>query len=290
MGVPRTRLLVVALTAAALTPILSARPGRTTQDQPQPGVDAAFYDKEVLPVLKANCYKCHVEKTRGGLSLATRSGLLKGGDSGPAVNLQKPDESLLLKAVNHQNDLQMPPAPAPKLAAGDIDILTRWVKAGVPGIDDRALALKKGFQITDEDRRYWAYTPVRRPDVPAVKNRAWVTNPIAAFILPRLEAKGLTPAPPADRHALVRRVYYDLTGLPPTPEEVDAFVNDQRADAYERLIDKLLDSPHYGEKWARHWPALLQYAATNGIAFDQTKPWIWGYRHWLIEAFNKYTH
>src|SRR2546430_818941 len=124
MGVPRTRLVVVALTVAALTPILSAPPGHTTQENPQPGVDAAFYDKEVLPVLKVNCYKCHVEKARGGLSLASRSGLLKGGDSGPAINLQKPDDSLLLKAINHQNDLQMPPAPAAKLAAADIDILT----------------------------------------------------------------------------------------------------------------------------------------------------------------------
>src|SRR2546429_1191304 len=106
--------------------------------------------------------------------------------------------------------------------------------------------------------------PVRRPDVPADKNKAWAATPNDAFILAKLEAKGLAPAPPADRHALVRRVYYDLIGLPPTPDEVDAFVNDQRPDAYERLIDKLLDSPHYGEKWARHWLDLVRFAETNG--------------------------
>jgi len=257
----------------------------------QPSVeDQAFFDKEVLPILKAHCHKCHADgNAKGGFSLADRVGLLKGGDLGPAIFLDRPDESLLLKAINHRGDVAMPPSPAAKLQQKDIDILTRWVKAGAPGLPEKLAAsvATKSRLITDEDRSYWAYQPPKRPAVPAVKNKAWVKNPIDAFILAGLEAKGLNPAPPADRLALCRRVYYDLIGLPPTPEEIDAFVNDQAPDAYERLVDKLVASPHYGEKWARHWLDLVRYGETNGFEFDQPKPFIWRYRDYVIEAFNK---
>jgi mono/diheme cytochrome c family protein len=256
----------------------------------QPGEGQAFFDSEVQPILKANCYKCHADgKARGGFSLADRVGLLKGGDLGPAVVLDRPDDSLLLKAINHREDLAMPPSPAAKLSPKEIDILTRWVKAGAPGLPEKvaASAANVGRHITDEDRSYWAYQAPKRPQVPTVKHNDVVRNPVDAFILAGLEAKGLNPAPPADRLTLCRRVYFDLIGLPPTPAEVDEFVNDQAPDAYERLVDRLLESPHYGEKWARHWLDLMRYGETNGFEFDQPKPFIWRYRDYVIEAFNK---
>src|SRR5205807_9856819 len=144
----------------------------------------------------------------------------------------------------------------------------------------------KEREITAEDRHYWAYRPLKRPDTPAVKSRGWVRNPIDAFILARLDEKGLSPAPPADRAALIRRAYYDLTGLPPRPEEIDAFVKDQSVDAYERLIDRLLESKHYGEKWGRFWLDLVRYAETNGYERDRAKPFAWRYRDYVIKSFN----
>jgi hypothetical protein len=248
------------------------------------------FDKEVLPILKANCYRCHAEgKKRGGLSLASRASLLQGGDRGPVVSLARPDESRLLAAIRYDGEVQMPPRG--KLPPQQIDLLTRWVQAGVPWPEaaaaDVAAPLPPGRAITAQDRAYWAYRPVARPPVPAVKDPSWSRHPIDAFIRARLERRGLAPAPPADRLALVRRVYYDLTGLPPTPDEVDAFVRDKAADAYERLLDRLLASPHYGEKWARHWLDVVRYAETDGFEFDRLKPFIWRYRDYVIAAFNQ---
>jgi hypothetical protein len=293
------RLLFLCLAAGGLAvPLLSRSSGSVAGDPPQKKAvkesppsaeEMAFFDKEVLPLLKANCYKCHADgKARGGLSLADRASLLKGGETGPAISLERPEDSLLLRAINHRDELKMPPASAAKLSQKEIDILTRWVKAGAPGLPAQAIAIpKKGPDITEQDRSYWAYQPVKRPEVPVVKDSTWAKNPIDAFILSRLEAKGLSPAAPADRLTLVRRAYYDLIGLPPTPEEVDAFVKDNTPDAYERLIDKLLASPHYGEKWARHWLDLVRYGETNGYEFDQPKPFIWRYRDYVIDAFNQ---
>lgn len=247
-----------------------------------------LYEKDVLPVLKANCYECHAtSKPKGGLSLASRNAILQGGDSGPAVDLKKIDDSLLLKAVRQDGDLKMPPKG--KLSAKDLDMLSRWVSAGLPMPAGGAVVKKepKGGVVTEEAKRYWAYQPVKRPTPPAVKNATWVKNPIDAFILAKLEAKGLTPAAPADKVALVRRVYYDLTGLPPSPEHVDRFVNDPSPAAYERLIDRLLDSPHYGEKWGRHWLDLVRYAETNGYERDGPKPFAWRYRDYVIRSFNQ---
>jgi Protein of unknown function (DUF1553)/Protein of unknown function (DUF1549)/PA14 domain/Planctomycete cytochrome C len=275
--------------AAHMAAGFAQQPGQNPADKS--GLeDKAFFEKEVLPVLKANCYKCHADgKARGGFSIADRVGLLKGGDLGPAISLERPAESLLLKAINHRDELSMPPSPAAKLPQKEIDLLTRWVKAGVPGIPEKVVAnvAKKGSEITAEERSYWAYQPVKKPPIPDVKREAWIKNPIDNFILAGLESKGLEPASPVDRLALCRRVYYDLIGLPPTPEEIDSFVNDPAADAYERLVDKLLASPHYGEKWARHWLDLVRYGETNGFEFDQPKPFIWRYRDYVIEAFNR---
>jgi len=289
---PRFLSFLFAIAACVALPLLT-QPGSLVAQAPAEKLSAeqvAFFEKEVLPILKANCFKCHGEgKVRGGLSLVSRAGILKGGDLGPAVDLQKPDASVLLKAINYRDSLEMPPTG--KLAAKDIETLTRWVKGGLPYPDTGVAVVEppkhKGLQVTAADRAYWAYRPVQRPDIPAVKQKEWVRNPLDAFILAKIEAKGLAPAPAADRHTLIRRAYYDLTGLPPTPEEIDAFVNDKAPDAYERLIDRLLDSPHYGEKWARHWLDVVRYAETNGFERDNPKPFAWRYRDYVIDAFNK---
>lgn len=260
-----------------------------------PAEDVAFYEKDVLPILKDNCYKCHggQGRPRGGLRLNHRETILEGGETGPAISLDKPEESLLLKAVRYEDGLEMPPKK--KLSASQINTLAKWIKMGAPMPVAKAEGERKethpvpkhqGGVVTPEARKYWAYQPVKRPPVPDVQNKAWGRNPVDAFILAKLEAKGLPPAPPADKTALVRRVYYDLIGLPPTPDEADAFVRDQAPDAYEKLIDKLLASPHYGEKWGRHWLDLVRYAETNGYERDGPKPFAWRYRDYVIRSFN----
>jgi mono/diheme cytochrome c family protein len=248
----------------------------------------AFYEQDVLPILKANCFKCHADgKAKGNLSLATRAAILKGGDLGPAVSLDKVDDSTLLKAVRYKDGLEMPPTG--KLKPEQIETLAKWVKSGLAMKDSGAAAAKtehKGGAVTAESKNYWAYKPVTRPTPPHVKNASWVVNPIDAFILAKLEDKKLSPAAPADRVALARRLYYDLTGLPPTPEDVDAFVNDKSDRAYENLVDKLLASPHYGEKWGRQWLDVVRYAETNGYERDNPKPFVWKYRDYVIRSFN----
>ncbi|MFO0850159.1 MAG: PSD1 and planctomycete cytochrome C domain-containing protein [Gemmataceae bacterium] len=268
--------------AAVLTPPASAAPPAFTPDQ------VAIYEKEALPLLKAHCLKCHGDdpkKVKGGLDLTGRSLTLKGGDTGPAVDLENPAKSLLLEAVLHTKEgYEMPPGK--KLPAEAIATLTKWVKAGLPWTPGKDDAAQRPAAPTGPDMSYWAYQPVKRPPVPAVKNPAWVKTPIDAFILAELEAKGLKPVGPASKAALVRRAYYDLTGLPPTPEQVDAFVTDPSADAWPRLIDALLASPHYGEKWGRHWLDVVRFAETNGYERDGPKPFAWKYRDYVIRSFN----
>lgn len=246
----------------------SAAPPDFTEEQ------IKFFQDQVYPLLQSKCHKCHgAEHGKGGLSLTSRESVLKGGDLGPAVDIEALEESPLLQAINYQDGLEMPPTG--KLPPEQIEILSRWVKMGAPWTPEGA--------PTAADR---TYQPVERPEPPAVAAPSWVRNPIDAFILAKLEAKGLAPNPPADRLALVRRVYGDLIGLPPTPDEVDAFVSDDAPDAYERLIDKLLASPHYGERWGRHWLDVVRYAETNGYERDGPKPFAWRYRDYVIRSFN----
>ncbi len=253
----------------------------------------ANFEKEVLPVLQKNCFKCHgaEEKVKGELNLTNRKAILEGGASGAVVDLKKPEESLLLKAIHYKDENNRMP-PKGKLADTDIVILEKWVKDGLPVSNDRleggdiAKAPAKGGVVTEEAKRYWAYQPVKQSPVPVVKEQYWVKTPIDAFILAKLEAKGLKPVKPADKTALVRRAYYDLIGLPPTPEQVDEFVNDKSANAWEKLIDHLLASPQYGEKWGRHWLDVVRYAETNGYERDGPKPFAWRYRDYVIKSFN----
>jgi hypothetical protein len=250
--------------------------------------DLAFFENEVRPILESSCLKCHSgESPKGKLDLSRRETILKGGVDGEVVSLDKPEESRLLKAIAYKGELKMPPTG--QLSPKQIGVLTRWVKMGLPGRPLRreaAASTTRGGVVTAESRNYWAYRALKRPEEPKVRNAGWVKNPIDAFILAKLEEKGLTPAPPADRVSLARRVYYDLIGLPPTPEQIDAFVNDKSPDAYGRLIDTLLESPHYGEKWGRHWLDLVRYAETNGYERDAPKPFVWRFRDYVIKSFN----
>ena len=273
-----------------------APPGRAEDAKADPpaftAAQVSFYEKEVLPVLAAHCLKCHgdnPEKLKGELNLATRKGTLAGGDSGPAVSLAKPADSILLKAIHYGADGHKMP-PKGKMPDKDIATIERWVKDGLPVPADRlGTAAAKKSVVTEEAKKYWAYQPVKRPAVPVSrdpKGSEWIKNPIDAFILAKLEAKGLAPVVPATKAALIRRATYDLTGLPPTPEEVDAFVNDPAPDAYEKLLDRLLASPHYGEKWGRHWLDVVRYGETNGYERDGPKPFAWRYRDYVIQSFN----
>ncbi|HEY7307908.1 MAG TPA: PSD1 and planctomycete cytochrome C domain-containing protein [Gemmataceae bacterium] len=255
----------------------------------RPSAEAVrFFESRVRPVLVDNCFKCHADKKqRGGLRLDSRAALMEGGDQGTALVPGKPDDSLLIKAVRHEDELKMPPSK--KLTKEQIADLTQWVKMGAPwpGGDKPVTTSKREFQIGERDRAHWAFQPVKRPAIPAVNNRAWVSNPIDAFILAKLEAKGFPPSPPATKRELIRRLYYDLIGLPPTPREVEEFVADTSPRAYEERIDRLLASPRYGEKWGRHWLDLVRFAETNSYERDGRKPNAWRYRDYVIRAFNE---
>ena len=274
--------------ALVMTPmVVAAEPAKPDAEQ------IRFFESKVRPVLVENCFKCHgPDKQKAGLRLDSRAAAVAGGALGAAVVPGKPEDSLLVTAVRHtDDDLKMPPSK--KLNAEQVADLTRWVKIGAPWPGESSSAAAPvatkssvGMQITDKDRAHWAFQPVKRPAIPAVSNAAWVKNPIDAFLLAGLDAKGLKPNPPASKTELIRRAYYDLTGLPPTPAEVDAFVNDPAADAYEKLVDTLLESPRHGEKWARHWLDLVRYAETNSYERDNPKPSAWRYRDYVIRSFN----
>ncbi len=275
--------LVLALVAGP-SPVRAAPPEPT-----RAGID--FYETKVRPVLVASCYQCHsaqAKSSRGGLRLDSRAGVLKGGDSGPAVVLGKPEASLLIRAVRHGPDLQMPPKG--KLATAAIADLEHWVRLGAPMPSvTNTVAQAAGIDF-DAARRHWAYQPIRQPPLPTAKDRGWPAGPIDHFVLEQLEVRGLSPSPPADRRTLIRRAYFDLIGLPPTAAEVEAFANDPAPDAFARVIDRLLASPHHGERWARHWLDVARYADTkDGVLMygdDRIRPFAYTYRDYVIRALN----
>jgi hypothetical protein len=236
---------------------------------------AVSFEKDVLPVLKENCFKCHDgAKKRAGLRLDVRSLAVKGGESGkPAIVAGKSAASELVRRLTAADEDQVMPPKKP-LPKAQIAAITAWIDAGAKWPD----------ALANEGHKHWAFETPVRPAVPGSKFR--VQNPIDNFVRARLEREGFAPAPEADKYALVRRLYLDLIGLPPTPKEVDAFVNDTSPDAYEKLVDKLLASPHYGERWARLWLDAARYADSDG--FEKDKPrFVWFYRDWVIRAFNK---
>ena len=240
------------------------------------------YTQDVKPVLAKHCVACHgTEKQKSGLRLDSAAAAMRGGDNGPAVASGKSAESLLIQAITGAEGVaMMPPQGKPRLSNDDISMLKSWIDQGAKAPDEEASdGLIKGAN-------HWAFRPVVRSAIPQVVDKAWGHNPIDAFILARLEKEGLQPSPEADRVTLIRRLSLDLLGLPPTIAEVDAFVADTRSDAYEILVDWLLASPHYGERWGRHWLDLARYADSNGFTRDFGRS-IWKYRDWVIESVNR---
>jgi hypothetical protein len=245
-----------------------------------------FFESRVRPVLSKNCFACHTGSKLGGLQLDTREHLLKGGNSGPAVVPGQPEKSLLILAVQRTHErIKMPPAG--KLSDEEIAGLTAWVKMGAVWPSESVAAKPAGYVITPEQRAFWSFQPVRKPAVPVVRDTRWAQTTIDRFILAKLESEGLKPVRRADRRALIRRVTLDLIGLPPAPGEVDAFVADRSPDAWTKVVDRLLASPHYGERWARHWLDLARYADGKlGASKDKPYPNAYRYRDWMIRAFN----
>ncbi len=249
-------------------------------DPPAATVD---YLRDVQPILEANCYDCHAqEEQSSGLRLDTRTAILRGGNRGATVVSEKPLESELLRALLGEGDTpRMPPEDyGEPLDETEINTLRQWIVEGATGPDDAAIA--QSMRRTSD---HWSFLPVVRPMVPNVKQRAWVRNSIDAFVLTRLEADDIRPSPEAARTTLIRRLSFDLRGLPPTPEEVDRFCSDPSSDAYDRLVDRMLDSPHYGERWGRYWLDAARYADSDGYTIDAPRE-IWKYRDWVIDALN----
>jgi cytochrome c553 len=249
-----------------------------------------LFESKIRPVLATKCYRCHsqqAEKVKAGLFLDTRDGVLKGGESGPAIVPGEPEKSLLIKAVRYTDpDLQMPPK-GQKLSDDQIADLVAWVKLGAP---DPRLTSAGQKDWKDSGKSHWSWQPLKKPAVPEVKDAAWPKTPVDNFILAKLEEKDLKPNPPADKRTLIRRASFDLIGLPPTPEEVEDFLKDESPDAFPKVVDRLLALPQYGERWGRHWLDVARYSDTKGQVRrnreDQYYPFAWTYRDYVIRSFN----
>ncbi|MEA3210340.1 MAG: hypothetical protein QOE70_3397 [Chthoniobacter sp.] len=276
--------------------LLSAIPAFAAVDAEPTKEQTAFFESKIRPILADNCYKCHsVEKgkAKGGLTLDTRTGLQKGGENGEVIKPGDPEKSPLIVAVRYLDaDLQMPPK-GEKLTDQQIALLTEWVKMGAP--DPRKELKNPNARLsglTDNARHHWAYQPVVKPAIPQTNNHAWSRTPVDAFVLKKLEENKMVPAPDATKEALLRRATYDLLGLPPTPQEVQAFTNDTTPQAFEKVVDRLLASPHYGERWGRFWLDTARYSDTAGgeknalKGADYRYAYAWTYRDWVVKSFN----
>jgi cytochrome c553 len=250
---------------------------------------ADFFETKVRPVLANSCFVCHNAKLKtAGLDLSSAAAFRQGPASGPLLSEQEPEKSRLLEVLRYQGAIKMPPMG--KLPDQQIADITAWVKLGAPwpematsGVEQK----KSGkYEFTAEDRAFWSFQPVKDYPIPAVKNAAWPRSPIDNFILAKLEEKGLKPTLPASKLALLRRATFDLTGLPPTPREIDHFLSDHSPDAFAKVVDRLLASPRYGERWGRHWLDVARYADSTGADEDIRYPYAWRYRDYVIDAFN----
>jgi hypothetical protein len=275
MSRPRVLLLVLLAACPAVAPAAPAKPTAEQLD---------FVERKVRPILVDSCLRCHGAKRQlGGLRLDSREAILRGGDNGPVIDAGHPEQSPLVEAIRRTGKLKMPPRKP--LPPGDVETLAAWVKMGTPWPETSA-AVKAD---ADARRRHWAFQPVRKPPLPTIRREDWPRTSVDRFILAALEKQQLTPSPAADRRTLLRRVSYDLIGLPPTPEEIAAFEADTSSDPYARVVDRLLASPHYGERWGRHWLDVARYADTKGYVFFQEGdyPWAYTYRDYLIRSFNE---
>ncbi|HSY18337.1 MAG TPA: PSD1 and planctomycete cytochrome C domain-containing protein, partial [Candidatus Acidoferrales bacterium] len=268
---------------------LSANSWRTLAADLTPS-QLEFFESKIRPILSDSCYKCHsagADKVKGGLLLDSRDAVLRGGDSGKVIVPGDPEASLLIKAVRYADpDLQMPKNK--KLPDDQIAALEQWVKMGAP---DPRVATASTKSWSDNRTNHWAWQPVKRVAVPTVDDNGWGQTPVDKFIYAKLAEKGLTPNPPADKRTLIRRATFDLIGLPPTPEEVQAFLDDSSPDAFAKVVDRLLASPHYGERWGRHWLDVARYSDTKGQPRrnneDNINPFAWTYRDYVIRSFNE---
>jgi len=287
-------LILLAASSLALPALVHAT-GQTISDE-----QANFFERKIRPVLIEKCYQCHSaesNKIKGGLTLDTKDGTLNGGDTGPAVVPGRLDDSLLIAAIRYANeDTAMPPKG--KLPASVIADFETWVKMGAPdprnaegamvadATEASAKWTKKEINI-EQGRHYWAYQAPKKPAAPALKNTAWPKSDIDRFVLAKLEEKGLQPVPDAQKLDLLRRVTFDLTGLPPTPDSIQAFMKDPSPDALGKVVDVLLASPRFGEYWGRHWLDVARYAESAGKDVNLPYPFAWRYRDWVIEAMNR---
>ncbi len=288
-------LLVLAVSSAALAwlgdPVAARAPTSAVQAPPD-AEQAEFFETAIRPLLADNCHACHssrVDTPFGGLRLDSREGLLAGGDSGPAIVLGRPAESALVQRL-HGRPMLMPPTGP--LEDDEIETIARWVAMGAPWPAATAAAAadppdpSAPFDLPERRRTHWAWHPVQAAGPPAVADEAWPATPVDRFLLAALDEQGLTPAPDADRAALLRRLSFDLRGLPPTPAEIARFAGDDSPSAYADLVDRYLASPHFGERWARHWMDLFRYSESHGSEGDPDIPFAWRYRDYLIRAFN----
>ncbi|HEY2839715.1 MAG TPA: DUF1549 domain-containing protein, partial [Pirellulales bacterium] len=276
---------------------LSAQPdanGAEPAEAKPSEADLEFFEKEVRPLLVEKCGACHgaVARPKGKLRLTSRDEILRGGENGPAALPGKPEVSLLIKAVQYQGDLRMPPQG--KLTDRQIEVLSRWVKAGAtwPGAKVAEAPADATFAVNEQDRKFWSFQPLKPPVTPAVRDKAWPRSAVDPFILAPLEAKGIVPAAPADKRTLLRRATFDLIGLPPTPAEIDAFLTDNSPQAFDRVVERLLASPLYGERWGRHWLDVVRYAdARDLIQLPPESDFreAWRYRDWVVDSFNRDT-
>ncbi len=282
-------LIALGITAIIWLPSVQGIEANFTQDTTQ----QEFFEKKIRPILAANCQKCHNMNAQvAQLDMTTAEGFARGGESGPLVNKETPEASRLLKVISYDESLKMPPKG--KLKPEEIADITAWVKMGAPWPGAIASAPAKSApknasvrSFTEDEKNFWAYQPMKQVTPPSVKNTAWVKSPIDNFILAKLEEKNLQPAAPADKLTLLRRATFDLTGLPPTQAEMQAFLNDKSPDAFKKVIERLLASSRYGEKWGRNWLDVARYADSTGNDEDHRYPHAWKYRDYVIQAFNQ---
>jgi cytochrome c553 len=281
------------LRVAVIALILTAALPRSILAQSPPRDEAArieFFEKKVRPVLVSNCYTCHSADTnsKGGLRVDDRNGLIHGGGRGPAVEPGHPEKSLLIQAVRHTHaKVKMPPEK--HLGDAEIADLERWIKDGAvwPKVELPSSLGKQKEKYAKLKKEHWAWQPLRESPPPPVRDQAWPCADLDRFVLARLEQKDLQPAKTADRATLIRRVTFDLTGLPPTPDAIDSFINDAAPDAFAKVVDRLLASPAYGERWGRHWLDVARYAESTGPSRNIPYPHAWRYRDYVIDAFNR---
>lgn len=254
-------------------------------DQDEAGQKVSF-SRDIQPILETHCIECHAgEEAESSFSLSTRRTTLAGGNYGKAIVPQQPSHSLLFQMISgtHPDKIVMPPE-GERLSSREVSLIQNWIRQGAPWPEK----LKLGHATKQKAReKHWAFQPITQPPLPSVAQQNWCRNELDAFILHRLEQEQFSPASEADRTTLIRRVTLDLTGLPPTPEDVSAFLNDSRPDAYERLVDRLLQSPRFGEKWARPWLDLCHYADSDGYLTDAVRPHAWRYRDWVVRSLNQ---